>query len=168
MEGFSGGISDKEPACQSMQETQKTWVQSLDWEDPLVKETATHSSILAWWIPWRAKPGRLNTHTPLLRRQTVYVTCFQRLTLAWLLTSSIKFYSLGPFPVFKSMRRSFLLLWPSWEGWLQQTVQHQLHHLHPCAFHKGMGPMHDAYRVHQWCLQSAHRLFLGNSESKQN
>ena len=110
----------------------------------------------------------LNTHTPLLRRQTVYVTCFQRLTLAWLLTSSIKFYSLGPFPVFKSMRRSFLLLWPSWEGWLQQTVQHQLHHLHPCAFHKGMGPMHDAYRVHQWCLQSAHRLFLGNSESKQN
>ena len=31
---------------------QETWVQSLDWEDPLEKGTATHSSILAWRIPW--------------------------------------------------------------------------------------------------------------------
>ena len=30
---------------------QETWVQSLGWEDPLEKETATHSSILAWRIP---------------------------------------------------------------------------------------------------------------------
>ena len=32
--------------------TQKTQVQSLGWEDPLGKEMATHSSILAWEIPW--------------------------------------------------------------------------------------------------------------------
>ena len=31
---------------------QETWVRSLDWEDPLEKGTATHSSILAWRIPW--------------------------------------------------------------------------------------------------------------------
>ena len=31
---------------------QETWVQSLGWEDPLEKETAIHSSILAWRIPW--------------------------------------------------------------------------------------------------------------------
>ena len=31
---------------------QKTWVQSLGWEDPLEKEKATHSCILAWRIPW--------------------------------------------------------------------------------------------------------------------
>ena len=31
----------------------ETWVQSLDWEDPLEKEMATHSSILAWRIPWK-------------------------------------------------------------------------------------------------------------------
>ena len=31
---------------------QETWVQSLAWEDPLEKGTATHSSILAWRIPW--------------------------------------------------------------------------------------------------------------------
>ena len=32
--------------------TQETWVQSLDWEDPLEKGKATHSSVLAWRIPW--------------------------------------------------------------------------------------------------------------------
>ena len=32
--------------------TRETWVQSLGWEDPLEKGTATHSSILAWRIPW--------------------------------------------------------------------------------------------------------------------
>ena len=31
---------------------QETWVRSLGWEDPLEKEMATHSSILAWKIPW--------------------------------------------------------------------------------------------------------------------
>ena len=34
-------------------------VQSLGWEDPLEQEMATHSSILAWKIPWAEKPGRL-------------------------------------------------------------------------------------------------------------
>ena len=38
---------------------QETWVGSLDWEDPLEKEMATHSSILAWEIPWAEEPGRL-------------------------------------------------------------------------------------------------------------
>ena len=33
--------------CQSMQETQETWIQSLSWEDPLEEEMASHSSILA-------------------------------------------------------------------------------------------------------------------------
>ena len=37
----------------------ETWVQSLGWEDPLEKEMATHSSILACEIPWREEPGRL-------------------------------------------------------------------------------------------------------------
>ena len=38
---------------------QETRVQSLGWEDPLEKETATHFSILAWKIPWMEKPDRL-------------------------------------------------------------------------------------------------------------
>ena len=36
----------------------ETWVRSLFWEDPLEKEMATHSSILAWRIPWTEEPGR--------------------------------------------------------------------------------------------------------------
>ena len=36
---------------------QETWVQSLGWEDLLEKEMATHSSILAWKIPWTEEPG---------------------------------------------------------------------------------------------------------------
>ena len=35
---------------------QETWVPSLGWEDPLDKEMATHSSILAWRIPWTRGP----------------------------------------------------------------------------------------------------------------
>ena len=40
---------------------QDTWVQSLAWEDPLEKGKATHSSILAWRIPWTKEPGRLQS-----------------------------------------------------------------------------------------------------------
>ena len=37
----------------------ETWVQSVGGEDPLKKEMATHSGILAWGIPWTEEPGRL-------------------------------------------------------------------------------------------------------------
>ena len=40
---------------------QETWVQSLGWEDPLEKGMATHSSILAWRIPWTEEPGGLQS-----------------------------------------------------------------------------------------------------------
>ena len=43
----------------AMQEPQETWVQSLGLEDPLEEHIATHSSILAWRIPWIEQPGRL-------------------------------------------------------------------------------------------------------------
>ena len=39
----------------------ETWVWSLGWKDPLEKGTATHSSILAWRIPWTEEPGRLQS-----------------------------------------------------------------------------------------------------------
>ena len=39
----------------------ETWVQSLGWEDLLEKEMATHSSILAWKIPWTEEPGGLQS-----------------------------------------------------------------------------------------------------------
>ena len=39
----------------------ETWVQSLGQENPLEKETATHSSTLAWEIPWMEEAGRLHS-----------------------------------------------------------------------------------------------------------
>ena len=39
----------------------ETWVGSLGWEDPLEKGKATHSSILAWRVPWIEEPGRLQS-----------------------------------------------------------------------------------------------------------
>ena len=54
--GFPGGSDSKESA--SMQEI---WVWFLDWEDPLEKEMATHSSILAWRISWTEGPGGLQS-----------------------------------------------------------------------------------------------------------
>jgi len=53
--GFPGGSVVKNPPAK--QEMQKTQVQSLGCEDPLKEEMATHSSILAWKIPWTEEPG---------------------------------------------------------------------------------------------------------------
>jgi len=44
-----------------IREVRETWVQSLDREDLLEKEMATHSSILAWKIPWMEETGRLQS-----------------------------------------------------------------------------------------------------------
>ena len=54
--GFPSGSMVKNPPA--MQELQ---VQSLGWEDPLEKGLATHSSVLAWRIPWRQEPGGLQS-----------------------------------------------------------------------------------------------------------
>ena len=40
---------------------QETWVQSLAWEDALEEGMATHSSVLAWRMPWTEEPGRLQS-----------------------------------------------------------------------------------------------------------
>ena len=47
--------------AESLPAMQKTWVQSLGQKDPLEKEMATYSSILAWKIPWIEEPGRLQS-----------------------------------------------------------------------------------------------------------
>ena len=52
--GFPGGLDTK-----NLPTMRKTRVQSLRWEDPLEKGMATHSSFLAWRMPWTEEPGRL-------------------------------------------------------------------------------------------------------------
>ena len=53
------GLSGRESTC--MHEMQERWVGPLGWEDPLEKGMATHSSILAWRIPWTEEPGELQS-----------------------------------------------------------------------------------------------------------
>ena len=56
--GFPDGSSGKEPACQCRRQ-KRIW--SLGQEDPLEECMATHSSTLAWKIPWTEEPGRLQS-----------------------------------------------------------------------------------------------------------
>ena len=55
--GTPGGSAIKNPPA--MKEMKEIWVQTLGWDDPLEEGTATHSSILAWRIPWTEEPGGL-------------------------------------------------------------------------------------------------------------
>ena len=48
-------------SVKNLSAVQETWVQSPGWEDPLNKEMATHSSILAWKISWTEEPGGLQS-----------------------------------------------------------------------------------------------------------
>ena len=68
---------------------QETWVQSLGWEDPLEKEMATHSSILAWRIPWAEEPGGLQSVTCELQPHTFNTQLLERF--------SVVCFSPGPF-----------------------------------------------------------------------
>ena len=54
--GFPGGSEGKETACNT-----REWGSISDWEDPLKKEIATHSSVLDWRIPWSEEPGGLQS-----------------------------------------------------------------------------------------------------------
>ena len=49
------------PRVKNLPAMQETQVLSLGWEDPLEKGVATHSSILAWRVPWTEEPGRLQS-----------------------------------------------------------------------------------------------------------
>ena len=58
-EGFPGGSAVKNSPV--VQEPQEPWVRFLRQEDPLEEGMATHSSILAWRIPWTGEPGGLQS-----------------------------------------------------------------------------------------------------------
>ena len=60
IQDFPGGTGGKRSRL-PMQETYETRVRSLCWEDPLEEGTTTHSSILAWRIPWTEEPGGLQS-----------------------------------------------------------------------------------------------------------
>ena len=69
----------------AMQEIQKTWIQSLDWEDLRDAETATYSNIVAWEIPRTEEPGGLQSIES------------QRVGLSSLMSASLRLYGLTVF-----------------------------------------------------------------------
>ena len=75
--GFPGGSSGKESTCQCRRH--ETWVRSLGSEDPPEKGMATHTSILAWEIPWTEEPVGLQSRGSkkswTLLRDTCTQTC---------------------------------------------------------------------------------------------
>ena len=77
---------------------QETWVRSLSQEDPLVKEMATHSSILAWRIPWTEEPGGLQS------------TGSQRVRHDWATSHTHTFIDRCPINV-QSKKTCFWLMW---------------------------------------------------------
>ena len=75
----------------------ETWVRSLGQEDPLEKETATHSSILAWRIPWKEELGGLQSTGRRVRHDwatSLSLNMVKRLLLKELVFSFVKFFSL--------------------------------------------------------------------------
>ena len=76
---------------------QETWVQSLGQEDPPEKEVATHSSILAWRIPWWEEPGRLQSTGLQSRTRLSYFTFFHFLIQDNLASSTRLYLQTPPF-----------------------------------------------------------------------
>ena len=58
---------------------QETWVRSLGWEDPLEKGIATHSSILAWEIPWTEEPAGLQSMGSQRSRQKEKISSYSHM-----------------------------------------------------------------------------------------
>ena len=59
--GWFQGESSALQMAKCLPAMRETWVRSLDWEDPLEKEMATHPGILAWRISWMEEPGALQS-----------------------------------------------------------------------------------------------------------
>ena len=60
-DSFTSGASLVAQLIKKLPAVWETWVQSLVWEDPLEKGLATHSSTLAWRIPWTERPSKLQS-----------------------------------------------------------------------------------------------------------
>ena len=94
----------------------KTWVQSLGWEDPLGKGIATHSSILAWRIPWTEDPGGLQSmgskrvrYTERLTQQQSFMPQLQLLICCFVQLPSGVQLSVTPWTVARQASLSFII-----------------------------------------------------------
>ena len=113
--GFPWWLSGK-GICLPMQET---WVWSLGWEDPLEKGMATHSSILAWSIPWTEEPGKLQYMASQRARYWAINT--------FTFTTKLSYFSSG-----EHILRFFTYLW-KWETFAYVVLEYKLYFLNCVA-----------------------------------
>ena len=109
----------------------ETWVQSLGQEDPLEKEMATHSSILAWRIPWTEEPGGLQS-TGLQKVGHDWATS---LSLSYSTSlDSTRLFSTGVLPAYIPSRVSIVL--PPTSTWYCEIVKfyHSDEHIMLCHY----------------------------------
>ena len=72
----------------------ETWVQSLGWEDPLEKEMATHSSIVAWRISWTEESGRLQSmRSQNQTRLSDFIFFISFLSMCYIVSQSVQLLS---------------------------------------------------------------------------
>ena len=97
----------------------ETWVRSLDWEDPLEKEMATQSSILAWKIPWTEESGRLQSvghkESDTTERPLFFIFY---ITVPWSCSASLKKMSAVPKIAVRLILAPSLYnrMWIHWSG----------------------------------------------------
>ena len=82
--------------CLTRQETRATWVQSMDWEDLMVWEMATHSRTLAWKIPLTVEPGGPQSTGSKRVRHGWAIQAHADASLTWLTPSLVSHQCLGP------------------------------------------------------------------------
>ena len=120
----------------------ETWVRSLGWEDPLEKEMATHSSILAWRIPWTEEPGGLqftgskrvgyDWATSLFWSEKVFISLW--LSWCWVVFFFYDFlwntwHKIKHFKVTSSVALNIFIIWCSHLLW--QVSKHFFHSFTP-------------------------------------
>ena len=112
--GFPGGISGKEAGCQC-REHKRPWVRSLGQEHPLEEGIATHSSILAWRIPWTEEPVRLQSiGLHRVRNDWSDLACSVSLSKCLLLN----------FCLCDPMIMTHLSSHHWWKGWIDMSLKH--------------------------------------------
>ena len=112
---------------------QETWVQSLGQEDPLEKGMTTHSSILAWRIPWTVEPGGRHTVHGVARVGHNWATKPPHHTTTWEALGGVclcEWKILPAIPVNKGCcSQQGITLWsPQWWALRELRMEHKVHH----------------------------------------
>ena len=120
----------------------QTWVRSLGWEDILEKEMATHSSILAWRIPWMEEPGGLQSmghkESDTIEQLMVWLVCLLLLYQFYLRLSGIRSWKLGILDILNFKSTCSLLIFRKSHDFCILTIYFAIWLLLLINFRKGL------------------------------